>query len=86
MYFLSNGEVKRYFDNVLQYTETFSISSQCGGFTSPDEILYLHTIDLEDGNESCTLILNGVYELNGDTLTLLDDNGKLSVYLRQWKK
>lgn len=34
---------------------------------------------MELGNR---IILNGVYEANGDTLTLLDDKGKLNIYVR----
>ncbi len=83
MEFFSNGEVKRYFNNELQYTETYSISNQCGVFTSNDEILYLHTIDLEDGTENCNLIMNGVYDENSNTLTLIDDNGRINIYIRQ---
>ncbi len=81
--FTSNGHEKRYFDNILQYDDFYSISNECGGNSSQTDLLYLITIDSEDSSENCETIMNGVYEPNSTTLTLLDDNGRLVIYHRQ---
>jgi hypothetical protein len=80
--FTADGHIKRYFDNVLQYDDLYLISNECDGNISQTDHLYLTTIDGEDGSESCETIMNGVYEPNSTTLTLLDDNGRLVIYNR----
>lgn len=80
--FTADGHMKRYFDNVLQYDDLYLISNECDGNISQTDYLYLTTIDGEDGSESCETIMNGVYESNSTTLTLLDDNGRLVIYNR----
>lgn len=80
--FLTNGQLKYYEDNVLLYTDTYSISNICEGFQSNDNRLYLKQIDSEDGTIFCFLI-NGVNENNSEILSLTTSNqGKLLIYKR----
>ena len=81
--FLANGELKYYEDNILKYTDSYTISNECGGHVSEDESVFLKTIDGEYGTVSCDAIMNGVYAPNSTTLTLMNDNGKLAIYNRQ---
>lgn len=81
--FLSNGEMKKYENNLLVYTDTYSISNLCGGFSGSNGLLYLKQIDSQDADEYCFVIANGVYIDNSDTLTLITDGqGKVIVYER----
>ncbi len=81
--FLSNGQMKRYFDNVIQYTDTYAISNECGGFISGDERLFLKEVDGKDGTEDCSII-NGINEDNNGILSLTTSNqGKTIIYVKQ---
>ena len=80
--FLPNGQVKRYEDNVLLYTDTYSISNTCNGYANNDRSLFLKQIDSEDGDEYC-FIINGINENNSGILSLTTSRqGKLIVYIR----
>lgn len=80
--FLPNGQVKRYEDNVLLYTDTYSISNTCNGYANNDRSLFLKQIDSEDGDEYC-FIINGINENNSGILSLTTSGqGKLIVYIR----
>lgn len=80
--FLPNGQVKRYEDNVLLYTDTYSISNTCNGYANNDGSLFLKQIDSEDGDEYC-FIINGINENNSGILSLTTSGqGKLIVYIR----
>lgn len=82
--FLANGHVKIYVNNVLEVDNTYTISNQCEGVVSENEILYLRTVDGEDGTVMCESILSGIYIDNIDTLTILTEGqGKIIVYNRQ---
>lgn len=68
--FLSNGNVKPYEDNILLYTDTYSITYTCG-VTTQSEDLFLKETD-EDGTAECYAIMN----LNPESLSLMDSNGR----------
>jgi hypothetical protein len=80
--FTADGKEKWYEDNVLKYVDSYTISNECGGNVSETDLLYLTTIDGEDASERCDVIMNGVYEPNSTTLTLLDENGRLAIFKR----
>lgn len=81
--FLADGHVRIYVNNILEVDNTYTISNQCEGVVSENELLYLRTVDGEDGTVECQSILNGVYDDNADTLTLLTGGqGKIIVYHR----
>lgn len=80
--FNSNGELKKYVGNTLEYTDTYSITNSCHKITSHD-LLYLKQIDSEDGDVYCTLIADGIYSDNSNSLTLItEEQGKIIIYVR----
>lgn len=80
--FNSNGELKKYVDNTLEYTNTYSITNSCNK-TSSNDLLYLKQIDSEDGDVYCTLIADGIYSYNSNSLTLItEEQGKIIIYVR----
>lgn len=81
--FLTNSVVKSYENNVLKYTDTYSIGNTCGGETLSNNELFLKTIDGEDGTEYCDII-NGINEDNNGILSLTTSNqGKTIIYVKQ---
>ena len=81
--YLSNGQLKRYEDNILLYTDTYSISNTCDGETMNNYNEYfLKQIDSEFGAEHC-FIINGVNENNSGILSLTTSGqGKIIIYVR----
>ena len=81
MEFLPNAQVKRYFDDILQYSDTYSITNECGGDTSQDERLFLKTIS-NDGIINCETI-NNLDGTQGGALSLMNDKGQIIIYIKQ---
>jgi len=79
--FLPNNQVKRYFNDILQYSETYSIVNECEGFTSQDERLFLKTIS-NDGIINCETI-NNLDGTQGGSLSLMNDRGQIIIYIKQ---
>lgn len=79
--FLSNGILKRYIDNQLESTSSYSVGSSCDGESSPNE-LYLTEVD-SDGDIYCTYI-NGINIDNSNELSLTPAGTmKVLIYVRQ---
>ncbi len=82
--FLANGQMKCYDNNTLLYTDFYNITNSCNGETLSNNEFFLKVIDSNDGTVSCAILLNGVYEDNSTTLTLLTEGqGKVVIYHKQ---
>ncbi len=79
--FLPDGNVNKYFSNVFQYSDIYSISNECDGNTSQDERLFLKTISI-DGTVDC-LTINNLEDTKGGFLSLMNDRGQIIIYIKQ---
>ncbi|MFD2891272.1 hypothetical protein ACFS5J_04505 [Flavobacterium chuncheonense] len=81
--FLTNGQIKRYEDNILIYTDYYAITNTCNGIDSGNNQLFLQVIDSNDGSFTCDII-NSVDDGGNGILSLTTaGQGKLVVYLKQ---
>ncbi len=78
--FTSNGEIKRFYDNILESTDQYVITNTCDGETQT-ETYFLKTID-EDGSVFCAYIEGLNYEGNNMMSIMTKDQGKIVVYVR----
>lgn len=76
--FLNNGQMKLYEDNILKYTDTYSITNTCNNKTAQANNKFLRQIDGQNGIEYCFTIVN----ISADVLTLMTENGSVIVYER----
>lgn len=78
--FTANGEIKKYYDNILDATDQYEITNTCDDVNQSD--VYILKIIDQDGDSFCSFI-EGLNFNGSNMMSLMTFNqGKIVVYVR----